>query len=62
MGGSYKAALQKEFINSCRRKATRRAAPGEEIVEGIILEIFQKGYKSEKSAQYVMVGINKPNS
>jgi len=43
-------------------KATRRAAPGEEIVEGIILEIFQKGYKSEKSAQYVTVGINKPNS
>ena len=32
-------------------KATWRVAPGEEIVEGIIREIFQKGYKSAKSAQ-----------
>jgi hypothetical protein len=31
--------------------ATWRVAPGEEIVEGIIREIFQKGYKSAKSAQ-----------
>ncbi len=30
--------------------------------EGVIVEIFQKGYKSEKSAQRVMVGMNKPNS
>ena len=49
--GSYTAALQKEFINSCRRKATWRVAPGEEIVEGIIREIFQKAYKSVNSAQ-----------
>jgi len=48
---SYTAVLQKEFVTSRRRKATWRVAPGEEIVEGIIREIFKKGYKSEKSAQ-----------
>jgi hypothetical protein len=53
-----KGATRKKLITriSAAKHWARR------LGKGIIVEIFQKGYKSEKSAQRVMVGMNKPNS